>query len=168
MKIIYKNIVVTGVVGNHGRSMPDFHNEPVENNFEYFIYKVLERQFENDKRVNVIVPSTRQYILDIMGHRHLLEHGDSFRGSTENIIEQQIKNLFVNVGSFVVLDMGHFHKIRERELSDKVLVKQNGGWCYKDNWVRKTFKDYSIPAQWFYGCNEKRKNTWSFKIDFRG
>lgn len=169
MKKIYQEIVVTCVVGNHGRSMPEgFYNEPTENNFEFFIYKVLEKQFQDDKRVKVIVPATRQYIIDIMGHKHLLEHGDAFRGSTDTYIEQQIKNLFVNVGFFEVLDMGHLHKLKEREISDKVMVKQNGGWILKDNWVRKVFKDYSIPGQWFYGCNEKRKNTWSFKLDFKG
>jgi len=169
MKKLYQEITVTCVVGNHGRSMPEgFYNEPTENNFEFFIYKVIEKQYEADKRVRVIVPSTRQYIIDIMGHKHLLEHGDAFRGTTDTYIEQQIKNLFVNVGYFDVLDMGHFHKLKERELSDKVLVKQNGGWILKDNWVRKVFKDYSLPGQWFYGCNEKRKNTWSFKLDFKG
>lgn len=166
MKNYFRNVVFTGMVGNHGRSQPDFYNEPVQNNFEYFIYRVIQKQFEDDKRVKVIVPETRRFIIDIAGHKHLLEHGDSFRGTTENYIEQQVKNLFVNVGNFDVLDFGHFHKLKERELSDKVVVKQNGCWISKDNYAFKMFKDYSVAKQWFYGCNEKRSVTWSFKLDF--
>ena len=166
MKCYYENIIFTGIVGNHGRSQPDLYNEPVQNNFEYFIYRVLEKQFADDDRVEIIVPETRRFIVEIAGHKHLLEHGDSFRGTTENYIEQQVKNLFVNVGNFEVLDFGHFHKLKERELSDKVIVKQNGCWISKDNYAFKMFKDYSIPKQWLYGCNEKRSTTWGFKLDF--
>ncbi len=162
----YPKVIVTCVVGNHGRSR-ELHNEPVENNFEYFIYKVIERQFESHPNVTVFVPTTRYAIVDIMGHRHLLTHGDIFRGYTDNYILQQIKELYINIGNFSVLDYGHFHKIQERELSDKVLVKQNGSWIPKDNYALKTFKTYSVPKQWFYGCNEKRYVTWSYQIDFR-
>jgi len=164
---IYEKITVVGVVGNHGRSNPTHYNEPVENNFEYFLYKTLQKQFENSKRVNIIVPETRRYIHDVLGWKHLIEHGDSMRGSSRNYIEKQIKDLKLNVGGFDVLHFGHFHKLEELEISDSVIVKQNGCWIPKDNYGFNKFKNYSIPKQHFFGCNKNRPETWAYKIDLR-
>lgn len=164
----YEQIDVICVVGNHGRSLPDSYEEPVENNYEYFIYKTLEKQFANSKRIKIIVPNSRRYIYKILNWRHLIEHGDSLRGSTATGIEKQIKDLSINVGGFDVFHFGHFHKLKDDEISDKVIVKQNGCWIYKDNYAFKKYKYYSIPKQWFFGCNQSRPETWQYKLDLRG
>jgi hypothetical protein len=165
---IYEEIDVVCVVGNHGRSLPDSYEEPVQNNYEYFIYKSLEKQFIESKRVKIIVPESRRYLYNILQWKHLIEHGDSMRGTTATGIEKQIKDLSINVGGFDVLHYGHYHKIGDTEISDKVVVKQNGGWIYKDNYAWKKYKYYSIPKQWFFGCNEHRPETWAYKLDLRG
>lgn len=165
---IYEKIDVVCVVGNHGRSNPTHYNEPVENSFEYFIYKTWEKQFEKSKRINVIVPDTRRYIHKILKWRHLVEHGDQLRGYTDTSIEKQLKEIYVNVGGFDVMHFGHLHKLKEREISDKVLVKQNGCWIFRDSYAWDKFKSFSIPKQHFFGCNSKRPETWSYKIDLRG
>lgn len=165
---IYKEIEVVCVVGNHGRSNPHHYNEPVQNNFEYFIYKTWEKQFENSKRIKVIVPDTRRYIHTVGKWRHLIEHGDQLRGYTDTAIEKQLKEIYVNVGGFDVMHFAHLHKLKEREISDKVLVKQNGCWIYKDNYAWNKFKTFSVPKQHFFGCNNKRPETWSYKLDLRG
>jgi len=164
---VYENIKIVAVVGNHGRSNPNHYNEPVENNFEYFIYKTLQKQFQDSKRVTVIVPETRRYIHDICGWKHLIEHGDNMRGTTDTAIEKQIKDLKLNVGGFDVMHFGHFHSLKEREIADTVIVKQNGCWIPKDNYGFSKFKNYSIPKQHFFGCNSKRPQTWGYKIDLR-
>lgn len=169
MKTIYEEIVVTCVVGNHGRSTSRYKvDEPVENNFEYHIYKVLQHIFKDDPRVTIDVPNTAQHIIDIAGWRHLLTHGSEIKGTTENYIEKQVKELFINIGEFDVMEFGHFHKANETEIGEKVLVKRNGSFIEKDNFGFKVFKQYSVPAQWFYGCNKQRKETWSYKLDLRG
>ena len=165
---VYEKIDVVCVVGNHGRSLPDSYEEPVQNNYEYFIYKSLEKQFLNSKRVKIIVPESRRYLHTILHWRHFVEHGDSMRGTTATGIEKQIKDLSINVGGFDVLHYGHYHKLSDTEISDKVIVKQNGSWIYKDNYAWKKYKYYSIPKQWFFGCDEKRPETWHYKIDLRG
>ena len=164
---LYEKITIVSVVGNHGRSQIDSYDEPVENNFEYFIYKVLEKQFADSKRINVIVPSTRRYIHKIYNWRHLIEHGDSMRGSSDSYIERQIKELLVNVGNFDAFHFGHFHKLKEREIADKVIVKQNGCWISKDNYGFRKFKNYSVPKQFFFGCSSKRVETWNYKINLK-
>ncbi len=164
---VYEKITFVGVVGNHGRSNPTHYNEPVENNFEYFIYKTLQKQFAKSKRINIIVPESRRYIHEICGWKHMIEHGDSMRGSSRTYIEKQIKDLKINVGGFDVLHFGHFHRLEEMEISDSVIVKQNGCWIEKDNYGFSKFKNYSVPKQHFFGCNRKRPETWAYKIDLR-
>lgn len=168
MKTIYENIVITGVVGNHGRSSKDPKmDEPVQNNFEYHLYMILQHMFKDDKRITVNVPVTRQHIINISGWKHMLMHGDSLRGSSDIAIRRQVETLFLNTGYFEVLEFGHFHNIAESEIGDKVLVKKNGCWINKESYGFKNFKLYSRPYQWFYGCSKKRKQTWSYKLDLR-
>jgi hypothetical protein len=165
---IYEEIEVVCVVGNHGRSQMESYDEPVENNFEYHLYKIWQKQFEDSKRIKIIVPTTRRYIHTVLGWKHLIEHGDSIRGFNETSIVKQIKELHLNVGGFDIFHMGHIHQIKEIEIADKVIVKINGAWIEKDNYAFRKFKTYSIPKQWFFGCNAKRPETWAYKIDLRG
>lgn len=169
MKQIYQHITLTCLVGNHGKSketLKDSQDEPIENNFEYHLYRVIQEIFKDDSRVTVTVPNTRTHVLEISTWRHLLLHGDMFRGSGNNM-ESKIEKLYVNVGGFDFIDMGHFHNLHEENISDKITVKYNGGWIEKEAYTYKKYRKYSVPKQWFYGCNSKRPETWSFKIDLR-
>lgn len=163
---IYEEVTVNCVTGNHGRSQFQYE-EPVENNFEYFIYKTWEKQFQSSRRIKINVPDSRRAIVKIGPWRHLLEHGDAIKGQSENSLEKQINDLYRETGGFDCMHLGHFHQLREREISDKVIVKQNGCWIYRDSYAFKHFKKYSIPRQHFFGCNNKRLETWSFKLDLR-
>lgn len=163
----YETIEINCVVGNHGRSNPTHYNEPVENNFEFFIYKCWQEQFKNNCRIKVVVPDTSRFIYSIGPWRHLIEHGHNLRGYSDNAIKTQMKELHINVGGFDVMHFGHIHELAEKSISDKVVVKQNGCWIYKDEYAWTKFKTYSIPKQHFFGCNDKRPETWSYKIDLR-
>lgn len=165
---IYETITIVCVVGNHGRSLPDSYEEPVENNFEYNLYRIWQKQFEYNDRINIVVPESRRIIYPVYNWKHLLEHGDSMRGTSDNYIEKQIKELSLNMGGFDMMHYGHFHKLKEREIADKVIVKQNGSWIEKDGYGFRKFKTYSIPKQFFFGCNAKRVETWGYKLDLRG
>lgn len=168
LKVIYQNIEITCVVGNHGRTTDTYKtDEPVENNFEYHLYKILQLAFNKDPKVKVNVPNTRQYIVSVAGWRHLLQHGDSFRGSTKNYMERQVKDLIVNIGGFDMLETAHVHSCEDSKVGENIRIKQNGCWVEKDNYAFKVYKQYSVPEQHFYGCNAKRMETWSYKIDLR-
>jgi len=169
LKAIYEIIEVTGVVGNHGRTTDTSKtDEPVENNFEYTLYRILERIFAKDSRVKITVPNTRQYVVDVAGWRHLLQHGDTFKGTTRNYLEKQVKDLIINIGGFDVLETAHVHTCEDMKVGEHIRIKQNGCWIEKDNYAFKVYKTYSVPEQHFYGCNKKRVETWSYKIDLRG
>jgi len=165
---LYNKVEVVCVVGNHGRSNPTHYNEPIENNFEYFIYRTWQKQFEDSKRIKIIVPNTGRYIHQVGRWRHLVEHGHELRGYSETAIKNQLKELFINMGQFDVMHFGHIHQLADKRISDKVLVKQNGCWILRDEYAFKKFKTYSIPEQHFFGCNDNRKETWKYCIDLRG
>lgn len=162
---LYEKITVVCVVGNHGRSLPNSYEEPCQNNFEYHLYRIWQKQFENNPRIKIIVPDTKRYIHDIYGWKHLMEHGDSIQGMSEVAVVKQIKDLHLNVGGFDVVHLGHFHQIKEIEVGDKILVKQNGSWIRMENYAWKKFKTYTVPKQWFWGASQKRVNTWNYKIN---
>ena len=165
---VYDTIEIVGVVGNHGRSQPmkESDNEPVESNFEYHLYRIWQKQFEDSKRIKVIVPNTRRYLYNVNGWNHLIEHGDAIRGMAEQALIKQIKELYINT-KFDIFQMGHIHSIKEIEISDRIIAKINGAWIEKDQYAFRKFKTYSVPKQWFFGCNEKRPETWAYKLDLR-
>jgi len=164
----YEEIEVNCVVGNHGRSRAISKvDEPVQNNFEYHLYRIIQVAFEKEKRVKVHVPTSYEHIADIGPWKHLLLHGDKMRGSSKNNIEKQVKDLILNVGNFDSLDMGHFHFCGKTPVGESVVVKHNGCWIEKDDYAFRMFKTYSIPEQHFYGCNARRNKTWAYEIDLR-
>jgi len=165
---IYETITIVGVPGNHGRSLPNMYSEPIENNFEYHLYRIWQKQFDNNKRIKIIVPDTRRYIHKIYNFKHMIEHGDSIKGSSETAILKQIKELYLAVNGFDIFHMGHFHTIKELEMGDQAIIKQNGSWIAQDNYAWDKFKTYSLPKQFFFGCNEHRSETWNYRIDLRG
>ncbi len=80
----------------------------------------------------------------------MLMHGDSFRGTGRNM-KTKVEKMYVNIGGFEVLDIGHFHDLHEENISDKILIKYNGAWISKEEYGYKKFKQYSVPKQHFYG-----------------
>lgn len=69
------------VSGNHGR---DTHKIWAKNrnvtSFDWMLYKILQRHFENDKRISFQIPDGPDAYFKIFNHRYLLTHGDQFRG----------------------------------------------------------------------------------------
>ena len=77
----YKKVFVTGVVGNHGRlTNKPRHKGRVKDNWDWLIYKMLEREFKGNKNVVFVIPDSSDITFDIAGYKFRLTHGDQFRG----------------------------------------------------------------------------------------
>ena len=171
LKAKFEHIKVVGVVGNHGRSSEQYKEEPVENNFEYHVYKILQKAFEKDSQVEVTVPNTRFYSIKIKGHTYYMSHGDNFRGSSRNSIDRAARDLLTALvpdlpQGFDVYLMGHFHKAEKMDLNEKSTLLMNGCWIPRDSFGFKIFRQYSKPGQWLFGVGKSRSITWSFNLDF--
>ena len=171
MKEKFEEIDVIGVVGNHGRTTDKYQEEPVENNFEYHLYKIIQQVFINDPRVKVTVPNTRFFSTEIMGHTYYMSHGDSMRGVTRNSIDKAMREMLTALipdlpQGFDVYLMGHFHKSEKMDLNEKSTLLINGCWIPRDCYGFKMFRQYSKPGQWLFGVGKQRSITWSFNLDF--
>jgi hypothetical protein len=73
----FGNVLVVGVPGNHGRNtkMPQAKNACFTS-FDWMIYKIVQKAFENDDRVKFIIPNGFDAYYRVFGHRILLTHGD--------------------------------------------------------------------------------------------
>ena len=172
MKKKFETIELIGIVGNHGRSS-DTYEEPVENNFEYHLYRILAEIFKNDKRVSIVVPNTRFYSTQILGHTYYMNHGDSIRGFSRSCIDRAAREVLAAMipdlpQGFDVYTIGHFHGSEKMQLNEKSTLLINGSWIPRDQYGYKMFRRFSRPSQWLFGVGRKRAMTWSFDLDLQG
>lgn len=171
MKLKFEKVNVFCVVGNHGRSSSDYKEEPVENNYEWTLYKIIERAFSNDNRVSITVPNTRFYSTKICGHTYYMHHGDNLRGGgSRNALEKAAKDILTTLipdlpSGFDVYMCGHFHRSEKLDINEKSTVLINGCWIPRDAYGFRMFRQYSKPAQWLFGVNPKRPITWHFNLE---
>lgn len=79
----FGQVHVTAVTGNHGRNTlkPRIKNR-AQDNFDWLVYKMVERDFRPRGDVTVQVSDAPDAHLCVYETRYLLTHGDQFRGGT--------------------------------------------------------------------------------------
>lgn len=77
----FGHVHVVGVAGNHGRtSMRPRAKWRAYTNFDWLLYKQVERHYRNDKRITFNIPDGPDAFFQIYNHRYCLTHGDQARG----------------------------------------------------------------------------------------
>jgi hypothetical protein len=117
----FGNVFVPCVTGNHGRNTFKTRNKGRNyTNFDWLCYQFLAKRFENDKRVQFLIPDGSDASYHVYGHKYCLTHGDAFRGgdgligSFGAIIRGDHKKRGRNsqIGlDYDTLLMGHFHQL---------------------------------------------------------
>jgi hypothetical protein len=107
------------VSGNHGRNTKKPRAKGRNfTNFDWLLYRFLEKSFAGDRRVTFFIPDGPDALYNVVGHKFLLCHGDSFRGGDGMIghfgpvLRGQKKKLARNstIGlEFDTMLHGHFH-----------------------------------------------------------
>lgn len=116
----FKHVNVAAVVGNHGRNTkkPRAKNR-VQDNFDWLVYKMLEREFKADKRVAFNVPAAADAHIQVYETKYLLTHGDQFRGGSgiSGILaplllgtHRKTRRSVAAGKPYDVMVMGHFHQ----------------------------------------------------------
>ena len=165
----FENIEVYCVVGNHGRTTREPTEEPTTNNFEYHLYKILELLLKENKRIKVIVPTTKFYSIKNYNHSIFFSHGDTIRGSTITYVEKKAKELLINLPEgYETYILAHRHKADRISLSPTSEVLINGSWIKYDEYAFKLYGTTTKPIQYFFGTSRKRPISWLFQIDFEG
>jgi hypothetical protein len=77
----FPRVFLPCVSGNHGRNTHKIWTKDRHaTSFDWLIYNLLAKHYENDKRVTFLIPDGPDAYYRIYGHRFLLTHGDQFRG----------------------------------------------------------------------------------------
>lgn len=149
---IFGRVFVVGVTGNHGRNTKKIQaKERWATSYDWLLYALLARHFENDKRVTIAAPEAPEYGFSIYGHRYLLTHGDEFRGgdgiigplgpATRGRVRKQSRDTTMNRG-FDTLVMGHWHTLAQ--LPNLVI---NGSLKGYDEFAMRMNFAFERPAQ---------------------
>jgi predicted phosphodiesterase len=115
----FGRVHATAVVGNHGRrTQKPVAKNRVQDNFDWLVYKLLQRELAKNKRVTLNVPEGPDGRVTVYGVRYLLTHGDQFKGGSG--ISAALAPLLLGTHRktrrnaiagrpYDVMVMGHFH-----------------------------------------------------------
>lgn len=108
--------------GNHGRNTkkPEFKNY-IFKNFDWMIYKLLEKHFEGDKRFYFDIPASNEVFYQVWKKRFLVMHGDMLGvkggdgiiGAIGPIMRGEVKvrgSMVSATGDYDYLLIGHWHQ----------------------------------------------------------
>jgi len=167
---MFPKIMVYCCVGNHGRSNQNLKsalNEPVTNNFEYTLYRILKLMLEKNKKIEVIVPESRFYSTLNYGHKIFMSHGDTIRGFSSGYLERKAKELLINLPEgYNLYILGHRHVAERKSISPTAEVLVNGSWINHDNYAFDIYGSSTKAIQYFFGSSQKRVISWLFGLDF--
>ena len=77
----FPRVFLPCVTGNHGRNTHKiWAKDRHATSFDWLIYNLLARHYENDPRVTFLIPDGPDAYYRVYDHRFLLTHGDQFRG----------------------------------------------------------------------------------------
>lgn len=124
--------------GNHGRNTHKTrHKGRNFTNFDWLVYCLLAKRFEEDKRITFHIPNGPDTIYSVFGHRYLLTHGDKLGNGGDGIIgaigpiirgDHRRRGRQSQIGQpYNTLICGHYHQLIQLE---RVIV--NGslkGYC---------------------------------------
>lgn len=153
----FPKVIFIGVSGNHGRSTKKYLSEDATNNFEFLKNTILQERFAGNPRVEIIVPKTYLYTLNLRGHKYLISHGNNIRGTTLNSIEKANKELanLATENDYDLMIMGHFHTSLKLPIKPKTTLLVNGCWIDVDDFAYTKLRKYSTPAQYNFLVSNK-------------
>lgn len=167
---IYPRIVYINIVGNHGRTTAQPISEDATSNFEYLLGLLIKERFEGNKRVEIILSENYSYTYTIKGHKYLLAHGNTIRGTTLNSIERAAKDIanLVERDYYDVITIGHFHSCYEiPSISPSTTLLVNGCFIYKDDYAYTKLRKFSTAKQYLFQVSKKSSMHNLQKIDLR-
>lgn len=113
----FEKIRVIGMVGNHGRSTSKpVSKMTVDRNWDHAAYLIAKEFTSRANNVEWIIPQSRVKVIDIMGHKVALTHGDICRRTHTipyfgiiNSLRKQWQTRHNTSESFEFAFMGHWH-----------------------------------------------------------
>ena len=169
----FDRIDVPCIPGNHGRLTQKKRYKQKYVNWDYVFYTTLMLMLKDQPTIHFDIPFSFFHRVDILGHQHLIMHGDDIRswyGIPWYGIKRTIGNLteiFAAEGDYpeYVL-LGHFHNkgTLDRYKGEIIL---NGSWVGGNEYSLGRMAATNEPKQVMYGIHPDKGKTWEFSINFR-
>lgn len=165
----FGQVFVPCVTGNHGRNTHKIRAKGRNyTNFDWLLYQLLAKRFENDARVKFTIPSGPDCLYKVYGHRYLLTHGDQFRGGdgligclgpiTRGDHKKRSRNNQVNQG-YDTMICGHWHQLIQLQ---RLIV--NGSLKGYDEYANQGNFPFEPPRQALWITHPKHSVTFSMPV----
>ena len=169
----FSEIYVDAIPGNHGRLTKTRKYKEKWNNWDFVCYNVMAALLKDIKNIHFNIPYSSFILKKVMGHTHLLSHGDnvqSYYGIPLYGLKRMASNFteaFAAHGEYIqFFNVAHFHtKCTLDRLGGELMV--NGGWKGGDEYSLGKLHTVSEPKQLMYGVHPTKGKTWEFDINFR-
>jgi hypothetical protein len=155
--------------GNHSRITKRVPaKDKAYTNFDWLLYRMLEREFRNEKKINFFISDGDDVQFKILNHKYRMTHGDQFRGGTGFIgpfapitrNETKKRSAAISYGQdYDTLLIGHFH---QHMMMGKVHV--NGSVVGYNEFAMKCNFPYEPPKQALWLTHSKRGITGSWPV----
>lgn len=160
----FSEIEFTGLVGNHGRLEKKPPSKRIYNNWDYLVYQQIALFLKDYKNIKFNIPQSPSCIVNRMGYKFLLTHGDSIKGGFAGIPVYGLIRNFSNQqdirrtrGGFDYMELGHFHEdIKAKD--GKLIV--NGSMVGNSQYGLHKLHVVSTPMQKVFGINKKYGISW--------
>lgn len=171
----FGQVYVPCAAGNHGRATirPEFKRYFAKN-FDWLIYQLLVRHFEDDPRVHIDVRAANEVHYKVFGQRYLAMHGDMLGvkggdgiiGVIGPIMRGEVKTRgqATSIGhDYDMLLMGHWHQ--PLWLPRAIVANTLKGFDeYAKNALRASPSDPSQPL-WFVHPSRGITSRWDVKVE---
>ena len=163
LKQEFEEVEVACVPGNHGsdKLAPETSKEDLR------LYDLLKVHFADTKGVKINIYENFQAIVDVLGFRCFLFHGDGIpcqQGVPFFALDKKLKSWYMQFGGFNYAFGGHFHKRHSDEISSKLEYFMCGSLVSDDDWALKKLGISSNPSQNLYGCHPRYGITWRYAL----
>jgi len=157
------------VTGNHGRNTKKPRAKGRNySNFDWLLYQFLAKHFEQDRRVQFLIPDGTDAHWTVFGHRYCMTHGDQFRGGDGMIgalgpiirgdHKKRSRNGQIDMGYDTLL-MGHWHQLIQLQ---RVIV--NGSLKGYDEYAAANNFGFEQPQQALWLTHAERGITFSMPV----
>lgn len=172
LAMAFPEVQFAGVVGNHGRTEQKMYwNQKAANNYDYMVYKIVERQLANQPNISFNCPKSFWAIAEVENTKFLVTHGDTVRGWGSipfyglQRLYTKMRTLQQDFGAdFHHVVCGHLHNPNQFTIvRHKMFI--NGALVGGDPYSIGAVSAASDPVQMFFGVHPRRGITWQWEIN---
>ena len=165
----FGKVFIPVVAGNHGRtSRKPRAKRRAHTNYDWLLGALLQKHYEGDKDIVVLVADGPDLLYSVYGHRYLLTHGDQFRGGdgitgalmpiVRGDHKKRSRNAQIDMEYHTLL-MGHWHQFfHTPRIIVNSTLKGIDEYAYQGNFP------YEPPSQAMWITNAKRGITFMLPV----